>query len=704
MSQGRGRLLAVLVPGAALAAWLCLGLLFLWTIVDEPQRAVLRPLASTHGALLFGWWLAAAALAGWVAARLHARYAAAPARLADATRLLAADPATVSLPLQETEPARGLAEAINRLADARRTLAAGMARQVEEASRKVAHERDQLATLMAELEQSVVVCNPEGRILLYNARARALFRALSPTPSSADGAELIGLGRSIHAVIDPALVAHARAGVAQRVGHGASPSARFVTTSPSGHLLHVTLAPVAADVPTASGFVLLLDDITESHAAGTRQDQRLAELTEASRASLASLQAALDMLDYPDLEAADRERFGAVIRSEVAAMSARLAALAADSAQDLPTRWPLQEILAADLAAAARQRVAATGREVRLGEVGADLWLRVDSFALTEAIALLAARLFEARGDVALELRVLPADAWAHLDLVWPDDDRSDAPLAGWQKDTLPAAGGGLSIRDLAQRQGGAVWLGRGGGLAFFRFLLPVAGAEAAGGRPPERPADYDFDLFAASDLAGALDDRLLDALAFTVFDTETTGLDPAGGDEIVQIGAVRVLNGRLLRAERFDQLVDPGRSIPEASTAIHGIRPDMVRGCPKIGEALRALHAFAADTVLVGHNVAFDLRFLKLKEDATGVRFDQPVLDTLLLASVVQPGDAHSMEAIASRLGVDISDRHSALGDALATAAIFVRLLPALRQRDIVTLGQARRASADSLYANLRY
>jgi DNA polymerase III subunit epsilon len=219
------------------------------------------------------------------------------------------------------------------------------------------------------------------------------------------------------------------------------------------------------------------------------------------------------------------------------------------------------------------------------------------------------------------------------------------------------------------------------------------------------RPAYYDFDLFAASAQSRESDDRPLGEIAYTVFDTETTGLDPAGGDEILQIGATRIVNGRLLGSECFDQLVDPKRSIPEAGIAVHGIRPEMVRGKPTLVEVLPAFHAFAADTVLVGHNVAFDMRFLTLKENASGVRFDQPVLDTLLLAAIVHPGEeSHGLEAMAARLGIAVSGRHTALGDALATAEIFLKLLPLLRQRGILTLGQARAAAQTSYYARLRY
>ena len=204
-----------------------------------------------------------------------------------------------------------------------------------------------------------------------------------------------------------------------------------------------------------------------------------------------------------------------------------------------------------------------------------------------------------------------------------------------------------LSVRDVMQRHGGEFWFERDRvrHQAFFRCLLPLADAagdadqtNAAAVRHDSRPEYYDFDLFRASESQHALDDRPLAELSYTVFDTETTGLEPAAGDEIIQIGAARLVNGKLLRQEAFEQLVDPQRSLPEAGIAIHGIQPEMVRGQPTIDRVLPAFHAYARDTVLVAHNAAFDMRFLQLAEARSGVVFDHPVLDTLLLSAVVHP------------------------------------------------------------------
>ncbi|MFZ1752761.1 MAG: exonuclease domain-containing protein, partial [Caldilineaceae bacterium] len=91
--------------------------------------------------------------------------------------------------------------------------------------------------------------------------------------------------------------------------------------------------------------------------------------------------------------------------------------------------------------------------------------------------------------------------------------------------------------------------------------------------------------------------------------------------------------------------------------------------------------------------------------EAETGVSFINPVLDTLLLSAVAHPDrDDHSMEAIAARLGVNMVGRHTALGDALVTAEIFVKLLPLLKQKGIVTLKQAREAAEQSYLARVQY
>jgi DNA polymerase III subunit epsilon len=211
----------------------------------------------------------------------------------------------------------------------------------------------------------------------------------------------------------------------------------------------------------------------------------------------------------------------------------------------------------------------------------------------------------------------------------------------------------------------------------------------------PKRPELYDFSLFEEMEryVAATARERRLDQLTFVVLDTETTGLRAEGGDRIISLAGVRVRSGMVRPAEVFDALVCPDRPIPSASTRLHGITDAMVVSAPTIAVVLPAFLRFAEGAVLAGHEVSFDLGFLGGDIERLGlprVTLDHPVLDTRLLSRLIHGTDAdHSLEAVARRLGVSIRGRHSALGDALATAEILARLLELLQRRGLASLGQ---------------
>ncbi len=714
-------LIAALLPGALLALCALGGGAVVAGTLEPGERAALAAMLEPRAALLLLAWLVLAGVLGALTRAAYLRWVAAAARLAEEGHVLLAADVERTIAPQGSAETRALAEVLNRLAAQRGALRADVAAQVREASRGVEQERNRLAALMAELTQSVVVCNLDGRILLYNARARTQFRALSSAPAVSGGAELIGLGRSIYTVFDRALIAHALESVQQRLQRGAAhPSAQFVTSTRAGQLLRVQMAPVreieaAPGEVALNGFVLMLENITRDFADESERDRLLHGLTEGSRASLGNLQAAVEMLDFDDVDAATRERFHGVIRDEVRAMSQRIQALGRHTAQTIKTRWPLEDMLGADLVAAAARRIEAQcGCRVSASGVDASLWLRVDSFSLLQALVYLAERLVDEYEVKSVSLRLAEASGRARLDLAWIGASMSTETVMGWETDAMRIGGEtlALSVRDVVERHDGAFWFERERVRheSFFRWLLPLA----AGGeqldaarivKTESRPEVYDFDLFRASEQSRELAERPLAELAYTVFDTETTGLNPGEGDEILQIGATRIVAGKLRREDVFEQLVDPQRDIPEAGIPIHGITPEMVQGAPVIDAVLPAFHAFAQDTVLVAHNAAFDMRFLELKQQRTGLVFDQPVLDTLLLSAVVHPQqESHRLEAIAERLGVNVLGRHTAVGDAMVTAEIFLKLIPLLAERGIVTLGQAREAAQKTYYARINY
>jgi DNA polymerase-3 subunit epsilon len=241
---------------------------------------------------------------------------------------------------------------------------------------------------------------------------------------------------------------------------------------------------------------------------------------------------------------------------------------------------------------------------------------------------------------------------------------------------------------------------GAGGALRFDARLKPLTNApgyllvldDTHARIAPEaaRPLVYDFDLLAGSG-ADAMEDRPLSELCFAVFDTETTGLLPHK-DEVVQLGAVRVLRGRIIEGEELDLLVDPGMPIPPASTKVHKVSDAMVAGAPDIAEVGRTFHHFASDAVIVAHNAPFDMAFLRRHAGRMEVEWTQPILDTVLLSAVLfGASERHTLDALCDRLGITIPERlrHTALGDARATAEVLCRMLPMLEARGLTRFGQ---------------
>lgn len=176
--------------------------------------------------------------------------------------------------------------------------------------------------------------------------------------------------------------------------------------------------------------------------------------------------------------------------------------------------------------------------------------------------------------------------------------------------------------------------------------------------------------------------------MTFTALDCEMTGLDPEK-DEILSIGAVRISGGRVTMADRFYQVFKPNEAVsPKEVILIHGLGPDEVsRGVP-LEDALDRLLGFLGDSVVIGHFVALDVRFLNAALAARGRRaLPNPVLDTRLLHAWwrrrgrAARGDGEevedaSLEELAVALGLPRYPPHHAFYDALTTGLVFLKLL----------------------------
>ena len=162
------------------------------------------------------------------------------------------------------------------------------------------------------------------------------------------------------------------------------------------------------------------------------------------------------------------------------------------------------------------------------------------------------------------------------------------------------------------------------------------------------------------------------------VLDTETTGLDPATGDRVVEIGAVELLNG-VPTGENFHVYINPERDMPEGAFRVHGLSAEFLSGHPVFSSIANGFLDFIAGDRLVIHNAEFDVKFI----NAEFARLDisplapERIVDTLALARRKHPSAANSLDALCARYGVDSSRRkkHGALLDAELLAEVYVEL-----------------------------
>jgi DNA polymerase-3 subunit epsilon len=162
------------------------------------------------------------------------------------------------------------------------------------------------------------------------------------------------------------------------------------------------------------------------------------------------------------------------------------------------------------------------------------------------------------------------------------------------------------------------------------------------------------------------------------VFDTETTGLNPLGGDRMVEIGCVEIVN-RIETGRHFHAYFNPERDMPFEAEAVHGLSAIFLSDKPRFSEKVDELLGFIEDSPLVAHNAGFDFGFLNHELERCGrlaVSMGRMV-DTLTLARSRHPGAKHSLDALCVRFGIDRSHRvkHGALLDAQLLAQVYVEL-----------------------------
>ncbi|QFG34915.1 DNA polymerase-3 subunit epsilon [Paracoccus pantotrophus] len=530
----------------------------------------------------------------------------------------------------EIEEARYLADlgpAARDAAEARARSAEALADAIAEHAADLQREKATLESILADIGAGAVMTDPAGRVMFYNASAAHLLP-----------------GIALDRPIERHLPGGALEAGAARLAAGAA-ATDLTCLSSAGQRLWGRMRRIDG------GTLLILND---------RPPQRPAprDLLETLRRHAATLVPMLGALEGPIPPA-----LAQAIRAEGQGLANALRALTEAMSGDAPRGGAGLNELAAGLDPAP--------------DLPPRLMLMADAAGVNGLLRHLDRRLREqgATPRLAAEVEAEAEASEARLLLLWTGAPLPMDRLESWLAEPPDPAQPELTGHEILAAHATGIWTEARDGQARLVLPLPIASH-----RPDRAGLTYDFALARR----GAASSRLAD-LTCVVFDTETTGLDPAT-DRIVQIAGLRIARGRLT-GERFDTLVNPGRPIPPASTAVHGITDAMVADAPDMVTALTAFRHFTEDAVLVAHNAPFDMGFLRRAAPETGAHFDNQALDTILLSAMLWGQSApHSLDALTERLGIVIppEERHTAMGDTRATAEAYLRLIAALEAKGL--------------------
>ncbi|GAA3862693.1 3'-5' exonuclease [Celeribacter arenosi] len=629
------------VFAGALSSFAILGLtVWIWLMFDEN---VAKPIQNLAGAML---------------ARAHADV---DEHLDEGTAKYLGDLAPAARAVTEN-----LSATRNKLAE---TVAAETTRLVEEKAR--------LAALAAEMPHGVVLLSGSHRIAFYNGAAAEIL----------DTDHAPGLDHPVFDFLRPGPILSAYNRLCAGEGGAGHVLPLTISTVQGGTTLAARMrlmrAPSEADENPA--YVLTLDDVTADLETHAEREALLSRLFARLRPSIAAIQTLNDARSAVPKDDIERS-----LEKEINTLFVEVTGLADAYEVAKADWWPMDRVLASDLCEALSARLQGSGIALT-ADVIDPMELTLDSIQIVALLNHISERLTgeNARG---LSFLISRDDVGgAMLALGWSGEPLSVDTLESWLDEPLESGLANLTGRVILDAHGTDIWpeFGRGSRAV---LKLPIRDAHRIRKSPTKRKgsATYDFDLLSKTPPAALLDTPLTD-LTYVVFDTETTGLLPSQGDEICQVAALRVVNGRVVETERLDKLVNPGRPIPAMATEVHHITDEMVRHAPRIDVVGRELHSFARGSVLVAHNAPFDLEFLRRHEDDIGRSFSNPVIDTVLLSAIVFGQSAeHTLDAISVRLGVTIPPeaRHTAMGDTIATADCFNKMLRMASERGLLTFG----------------
>lgn len=561
--------------------------------------------------------------------------------------------------------------------------------RVREATRTLQEERNRLATVLRTMVDGVVVANEAAEIILMNPRARIIL----------DRGYTSGIGAAMSRIFPSDRLSFHMKRLRQSWDPGRETVEEVVFPLRDGKLLKGSLSVVPGHGGEMAGFLLVFRDLSASSAEGTRFEETMREMPQLLRGPVATSRSLVETLQrHPGMSAEKHQAFLAAVSEEMDRLSVRVTAIEEAASAARTSRWPAipsnpRELLEDSV-------LSVTGLTIDVEAEGGSIPpVLVEPFSWVASLRRVLQWIEQKNsGQLSVKANLRVEDGTVVTTFL------IDGPFAGdlaelESLELCPADEEPLPLGEAVRRNRGELWTRASGDSLEVRLALMQATAVSEGRRADGliegEPEFYNFDLFLPRPVFER--EYLLQAelaeLDYVVVDTETTGLQLSQGDKVISITGIRISRGRIQSADIFNTLVNPGRSIPPESVEIHHIEDHMVAGAPSMNEVYPQFAEYVGDSILVAHNAAFDKKCLDLAAAEAGLpQIDNPILDTLFLSYALhQEIEGHSLEAIAERMGVTIEGRHTSLGDARATAHIFLGLLSLLPGRGVRTLGDAK-------------
>lgn len=561
--------------------------------------------------------------------------------------------------------------------------------RVREATRTLQEERNRLATVLRTMVDGVVVANEAAETILMNPRARIILGRGYTS----------GIGAPLSRILPSDRLNFHLKRLRRKWAAGGETVEKVIFPLRTGMILEGSLSVIPGSEGERAGFLLVFRDLSAPSGAGNRLEETVQEMPRLLRGPVATSRSLVETIQkHREMPAEKQQTFLKAIAEEMDLLTERISTMEDAASSARTSRWPAIPSNPRELLNEAMASVIDIAFEIEAGDAPIPS-VQVEPFSWVASLRCVLQWIAEKSVKTPSVVASLQVDEGTVVTTF-----RVKCPFSGdlAELESLmvsPAGEEPLPLGESVRKNHGEIWARISADFLEVRLALlqPATISETgiADGLIEGEPEFYNFDLFLPRPVFEREDllQGYLTDLNYVIVDTETTGLQLSQGDKVISISGVRIQRGKVQNSGIFNTLVNPGRPIPAESTAIHRIDDSMVADAPTMSEVYQQFVEYLGDSVLVAHNAAFDKKCLDMAAAEAGLPLiNNPVLDTIFLSYALhQEIEGHSLEAIAERMGITIEGRHTSLGDARATAHIFLGLLALLPARGVRTLADAK-------------